>query len=112
MKHSSFLLVSFLGPAEAFLVVVGSRSTSSKVSMATAPMDLDPKVTALVLIEYQNEFTTPGGKFHQGVKSCMDATNMLENSSQLARYAREAGCTIVHCPISFEPVSLKSAVIK
>lgn len=29
---------------------------------------LDPKETALVLIEYQNEFTTPGGALHDAVK--------------------------------------------
>jgi ureidoacrylate peracid hydrolase len=33
----------------------------------------------------------------------MTKTNMLENSSQMVRTAREAGCTIIHCPISFEP---------
>ena len=27
---------------------------------------------------------------------------MLENSSKLADYAREKGCSIIHCPIQFE----------
>ena len=27
---------------------------------------------------------------------------MLENSSKLAKYARETGCTIIHAPINFE----------
>ena len=36
---------------------------------------LDPASTAFVFIEYQNEFTTPGGKLHDAVKECMDKTN-------------------------------------
>ncbi len=33
---------------------------------------LDPARTALVLIEYQHEFTTPGGKLHDAVKPVME----------------------------------------
>ena len=36
---------------------------------------LDPTTTAFVFIEYQNEFTTQGGKFHDAVKDCMERTN-------------------------------------
>ena len=36
---------------------------------------LDPKETAFVFIEYQNEFTTEGGKLHDAVKDVMEATN-------------------------------------
>lgn len=64
---------------------------------------LDPKNTAFVWIEYQNEFTTEGGKLHDAVKECMDKTNMLENSAKMADFAREKGCKIIHAPINFEP---------
>ena len=33
---------------------------------------MDPKTTAIVLIEYQNDFTTVGGVFHDGVKAVVD----------------------------------------
>mmetsp|Transcript_31275 Transcript_31275/g.74594 ORF Transcript_31275/g.74594 Transcript_31275/m.74594 type:complete len:204 (-) Transcript_31275:30-641(-) len=62
---------------------------------------LDPKETALVLIEYQNEFTTEGGKLHEAVKPCMDATNMIENSSSLMNDLRGKGCLVLHVPIKF-----------
>lgn len=65
---------------------------------------LNPSETALVLVEYQNDFATPGGKLHDAVKESMENNNMLENSKKLMDYAREAGCTIIHCPINFEPV--------
>ena len=40
---------------------------------------MNPKTTAIVLIEYQNDFTTPGGVFHDGVKDVMQSNNMLAN---------------------------------
>jgi len=66
-------------------------------------MDVDPKRTALVLIEYQNDFTTEGGSLHDAVKDVMDETGMLENTKRLVDEARDAGATIIHAPISFAP---------
>ena len=66
-------------------------------------MDVDPKRTALVLIEYQNDFTTEGGTLHDAVKGVMDETGMLKNSRRLVDEARKAGATIIHAPISFAP---------
>eukprot|EP00594_Rhizosolenia_setigera_P013907 CAMPEP_0178958234 /NCGR_PEP_ID=MMETSP0789-20121207/11477_1 /TAXON_ID=3005 /ORGANISM="Rhizosolenia setigera, Strain CCMP 1694" /LENGTH=207 /DNA_ID=CAMNT_0020640813 /DNA_START=133 /DNA_END=756 /DNA_ORIENTATION=- len=71
--------------------------------MSDAPeISLDPSRTALVLIEYQNEFTSEGGKLHDAVKDVMASTNMLENSKVLLEKARAAGCLVVHCPIEFD----------
>merc|ERR1711871_37712 len=62
---------------------------------------LEGKNIGLVLIEYQNEFTTEGGKLHDGVKECMEKTNMLANSVAAAEAVRAAGGKVLHCPISF-----------
>lgn len=64
---------------------------------------LDPSETALVLIEYQNEFCSEGGKLYPAVKECMESNNMLENSLSLMNYMREKGCQIMHVPIKFQP---------
>jgi nicotinamidase-related amidase len=64
-------------------------------------MPIDPKTTALLLIEYQNDFTSEGGALHPGVKAVMESTNMLANSVQLANQARAAGVTVMFAPISF-----------
>lgn len=64
---------------------------------------LDPSETAFVLIEYQNEFCSPDGKFYEAVKDCLDSTRMLDTSAQALQAARAAGCTIVHCPIDYAP---------
>jgi nicotinamidase-related amidase len=62
---------------------------------------LDPTKTALVLIEYQNDFTSDGGTLHDAVKPVMDSTNMLANTVETVKKARELGATIIHAPITF-----------
>lgn len=57
--------------------------------------------TAIVLIEFQNDFTSEGGIFYEGVKGVMDETNMLSNTVNLVKQAREAGVQVIHIPISF-----------
>jgi nicotinamidase-related amidase len=64
-------------------------------------MALDPATTAVVLIEYQNEFTSDGGALHGAVAEVMDKTNMLANTEQVVAAARAAGATIMHAPITF-----------
>jgi len=53
---------------------------------------MDPKSTAVVLIEYQNDFTSEGGTLHGAVKPVMDATNMLANTVDTVKRARRS-CT-------------------
>ena len=62
---------------------------------------MDPKETAVVLIEFQNDFTSEGGTLHDAVKPVMDSTNMLANTVEMVATARQLGATIVHAPITF-----------
>ena len=48
-------------------------------------LGMDPSKTALLFIEFQNEFASEGGKLHPQVKEVMGMTGMLQNASQLAR---------------------------
>lgn len=64
--------------------------------------ELDNSKTAVVFIEFQNEFTSEGGKLHDAVKPCMQENNMLEKSAALAKKAREAGVSVFHTPIMFK----------
>src|SRR5689334_66779 len=66
-------------------------------------LQLDPAKTALVLIEYQNEFVSEGGVLHNAVAPVMDKTGMLANTIALVDAARAAGVTIMHAPITFAP---------
>jgi ureidoacrylate peracid hydrolase len=62
---------------------------------------MDAKTTALVLIEFQNDFTSPGGTLHEAVKPVMDSSKMLENTKETIAKVRAAGGMIVHAPIEF-----------
>ncbi|MET0288544.1 MAG: cysteine hydrolase [Pseudoxanthomonas sp.] len=62
---------------------------------------MDPANTALILIEYQNDFVTEGGVQHAAVRGVMQSTDMLAHSVALLEGARKAGMTVLHVPISF-----------
>jgi ureidoacrylate peracid hydrolase len=61
----------------------------------------NPTSTAVVLIEFQNDFTSDGGALHGAVQEVMESTDMLANTKKLVEEARAAGATIVHAPIRF-----------
>jgi nicotinamidase-related amidase len=62
---------------------------------------MEPATTAIVLIEFQNDFTTPGGTLHDAVRDVMVSTNMLANTVEMVHRGRELGATIAHAPIMF-----------
>ena len=64
-------------------------------------MAIDPATTAVVLIEYQNDFTTDGGVLHGAVAEVMNKTDMIENTKRVVDAARQAGATVMHAPITF-----------
>jgi ureidoacrylate peracid hydrolase len=64
-------------------------------------MAMDSKTTALLLIEYQNDFTSEGGALHNGVKAVMQSTNMLAHTVKTVAEARKAGVAVMFAPISF-----------
>ena len=66
-------------------------------------MLIDPAKTAVVLIEYQNDFTSEGGALHGAVAPVMEQNGMLDKTQELVEAARAAGATIVHAPITFAP---------
>jgi ureidoacrylate peracid hydrolase len=67
----------------------------------TDALTLDPTTTAIVLIEYQNDFTSEGGVLHEAVAPVMESTGMLAKTVELVKAARAAGATIMHAPITF-----------
>jgi|SRR5665213_2755154 nicotinamidase-related amidase len=65
-------------------------------------MSIDPTTTAVVLIEYQNDFTSEGGALHGAVEGVMQETGMLSNTRAVVEAARSAGATIMYAPIMFQ----------
>lgn len=62
---------------------------------------MNPQQTAVVLIEFQNDFATEGGTLHGAVKGVMDSSHMLDHAVETAKQARALGAQIVHVPITF-----------
>ena len=62
---------------------------------------MTPNTTALLLIEYQNDFVSEGGAQHDAVAAVMRDTDMLAHSRAVVAVARAQGVTILHAPISF-----------
>lgn len=107
MFLSLLIQLIFLASSSASAFILHSASFSSTSNLKMSPTEealkLNPTETAVVFIEYQNEFTTEGGALHDAVKDCMVATGTLGNSRKIMDAAREAGAIIVHVPIVFEP---------
>jgi nicotinamidase-related amidase len=64
-------------------------------------LQFDPAKTAMVLIEFQNDFTSDGGALHGAVADVMGKTDMMANTVAMVDAARQAGVTIMHAPITF-----------
>jgi len=64
--------------------------------------DIVPAKTALVAIEYQNEFTTEGGKLYPAVKDVIASTDMLNKTVDVASAVRTAGGAVMLVPIIFK----------
>ena len=60
------------------------------------------KETAVILIEFQNEFCKPKGKLYEVVKDEVQRQNTVANAVKLATDARAKGCVIIHCPFVFD----------
>ena len=80
-------------------IVTAGRSFAPNASHGGKPMR--PEKTAIIFIEYQNDFTTEGGKMYGALEEVMNKVNVVPNSKSLIIKAREKGITIVHAPIKF-----------
>lgn len=56
------------------------------------------KNTALILIEFQNDFCKEGGKLFSLVSSEIKRNQTLDNAKKLLEGARKKGIIIIHCP--------------
>ena len=56
---------------------------------------LNPAETAILLIDFQNNFASPDGEHYPNYKKVYDATGMLENSVDLVKKGRELGIQII-----------------
>mmetsp|Transcript_3510 Transcript_3510/g.6472 ORF Transcript_3510/g.6472 Transcript_3510/m.6472 type:complete len:217 (-) Transcript_3510:148-798(-) len=105
----SLLILALLSSASAFVVpkfysqllIKTQAERTFTPSTAKGGCDIEPSKTAIICIEFQNEFATEGGKLHDSVKGVMESTNMIDNTVDICGAARQAGVKIFHAPIMF-----------
>jgi ureidoacrylate peracid hydrolase len=61
------------------------------------------KETAVILIEFQNEFCKEGGKLYGGVKDEIARQGTIPNAVKLAEGARQKGAVVIYAPFVFNP---------
>jgi len=61
------------------------------------------KETAVILIEFQNEFCKEGGKLYDGTKGEIQRPGTLSNAVKLAEGARKKGALVIYAPFIFNP---------
>ena len=62
---------------------------------------MEPKRTALVLLELQNDFLTEGGKIWPLVKTVVESNRVISNLNDLIVGAHHKDIPIIHVPIQF-----------
>jgi nicotinamidase-related amidase len=58
----------------------------------------DPKTTALLCIDFYNDFLSEGGKLWPMVKDMAGELNLLDNLRTIVKTSRDAGITVYHVP--------------
>lgn len=58
----------------------------------------DPKITALLCIDFYNDFLSEGGKLWPWIEKMAGENNLLGNLRTIVRTAREAGIKVYHVP--------------
>jgi nicotinamidase-related amidase len=62
----------------------------------------DPDRTAIVLIEFQRQWTDPG-LYNLLVRRSLKRRNVVKRTRETVRAARTAGVTVVHAPLRIDP---------
>ena len=70
-----------------------NQKSVNEDTIKTKQMKLEVEKTAILFIEYQNEFLSDGGKLS---KDIIEKSSLVANSADLANKAREMGVKIIH----------------
>jgi nicotinamidase-related amidase len=69
-------------------------------------MKFSPHETAIILIEFQNQWTEPGF-YNFLIKSQLEKRSVIKNTVNLVDAGRNAGYRIVHAPLIIDPANKK-----
>jgi hypothetical protein len=70
--------------------------SSTHVTAQTNPGPVRADETAIILIDFQANFTSPDGAWYTRFKDYYDKTKMLDRTVELVKQARAKGILVVH----------------
>lgn len=82
----------------AALLFVGSL-----IASPANAQQLNPKETAILFVDFQNEFAAEDGNLYPILKDELKRKSVLENAQALVKAARERGVLIVHTTAGYSP---------
>lgn len=99
--HQNSDVEGIISPAQFGIHVIPSEEYAKAPVIGEPMTAINPKQTALLLIEYQNDFVHHDGQLNTNVQDEMDRINMLYHSIALLRACREQHVKIIHAPITY-----------
>lgn len=92
------------GRSEPFMAPKAASPQTSPASAAGTGLRIDPRRTALIIQDMQNDVIIDGGAFaDSGAPAHAREQNVVENSRRLAEACRKAGVTVIHVWFVCEP---------
>src|SRR5260370_41298273 len=76
----------------------GVARQNQRSTHMTEATTYDPKTTAVLCVDFYNDFLSEGGKLWPWVKEIAEEVGLLDNLRSIVRTAREAGISIYHVP--------------
>ncbi len=73
------------------------------ITLPASAQQLNPKETAVLFVDFQNEFAAENGNLYPILKDELKRKNVLENAIALVKSARERGILIVHTTAGYSP---------
>jgi len=92
------LFGAVLGLTITVLGLVSSNDVRAQDLPKLLPLDktLRPGQTAVVMVDFQNNFASPQGAFYSLFGQQFHDSHMIENSLNLVKVARELGIQVIH----------------
>jgi nicotinamidase-related amidase len=77
------------------LLYIINAKAQSLISLPPLDKQLKAEETALILIDFQNTFTSPGGETYPHYEKILKDTGMLDKTVSLVKKARELGIQVI-----------------
>lgn len=78
-------------------------ATTVTVDARPEPVELDPATTALIVVDMQNDFGSPGGMFDRAGIDITGIQNVVPNVRRVLDGAHAAGITVVYLKMGYQP---------